>query len=280
MPSRRKFLATTATGISIAALYPFGTKANLVPVNQPGNKGFLQMGFAGYTFANYNIEQSINIMQRVGINTFSIKDFHLPLGSTKEQMDVVIGLFAAAGITIYAAGVIYMKTEQEVDRAFDYARRAGFTMIVGAPNYELLPYIEQKVKSLNIRLAIHNHGPEDKLYAGPKEVYDKIKDMDKRIGICLDIGHATRAGVDPVQAVTLYATRIFDMHIKDVSAAVVDGKAIELGRGVIDIPALQKALRKINYTGKCSIEYEKDMKDSLAGIAESVGFFRGVMQAI
>ena len=175
MASRRKFLATTVAGITVAGLYPFGTKANALQVRQPGNKDFLQMGFAGYTFANYTIEQSIAIMQRVGINTFSIKDFHLPLDSTKEKMDEVIGKFSTAGITIYAAGVIYMKTEQEVDRAFDYAKRAGFTMIVGAPNYELLPYIEQKVKSLNIRLAIHNHGPEDKLYAGPKEVYDKIK---------------------------------------------------------------------------------------------------------
>ena len=280
MASRRKFLATTVAGITVAGLYPFGTKANALQAKQPGNKDFLQMGFAGYTFANYTIEQSIAIMQRVGINTFSIKDFHLPLDSTKEKMDEVIGKFSTAGITIYAAGVIYMKTEQEVDRAFDYAKRAGFAMIVGAPNYELLPYIEQKVKSLNIRLAIHNHGPEDKLYAGPKEVYDKIKDMDKRIGICLDIGHATRAGVDPVQAISLYATRIFDLHIKDVSAAVPDGKAIELGRGVIDIPALLKTLRKINYAGKCSIEYEKDMKDSVAGIAESVGFFRGVERAV
>lgn len=170
-----------------------------------------------------------------------------------------------------------MKTEAEVDRAFDYARKVGVPLIIGVPGYDLLTYTEKKVKETGIRIAIHNHGPEDKLYPGPKDVYDRISKMDRRMGLCLDIGHAFRAGAKPEKAVTDYASRIFDLHIKDVTAAKAEGKAIEVGRGAIDFPALIDALRKIQYKGVCSIEFEKDMKDALPGIAESAGYLRGVM---
>jgi sugar phosphate isomerase/epimerase len=50
-----------------------------------------------------------------------------------------------------------------------------------------------------------------------------------------------------------------------------------MGRGVIDFPALVRALKKVNYTGICSIEFEKDMQDPLPGIAESLGYFRALL---
>jgi hypothetical protein len=170
-----------------------------------------------------------------------------------------------------------MKTKEAVDQAFKYAKMVGVPMIVGAPSYDVLDYAEEKVKEYDIKLAIHNHGPEDALYPGPKDVYDRIKNKDPRMGLCIDIGHATRAGVALDKAVKEYKDRLFDLHIKDINAAAKDGKAIEMGRGVIDFPALVKALKKIGYKGVCSIEFEKDMTDPLAGIAESVGFFKGVV---
>ena len=158
---------------------------------------------------------------------------------------------------MYTVGVIYMKTEAEVDRAFAYAKRVGVNLIIGVPGYDLLQYTEKKVREYNIRMAIHNHGPEDKLYPAPKDVYDRISKMDRRMGLCLDVGHAFRAGAKPEKAIIDYAERIFDLHIKDVTAPRADGKAIELGRGAIDFVALIDALRQIGYKGACSIEFEK-----------------------
>jgi sugar phosphate isomerase/epimerase len=186
--------------------------------------------------------------------------------------------FGASGIKIYAAGVVYMKTQVEVDRAFEYAKMLGVDLIVGVPNPELLAYTEQKVKTYNIRVAIHNHGPEDKLYPSPVDVYDHIKGLDDRMGLCLDIGHAARAGANPVEVIGKYGTRIFDLHIKDLAEITTKAKPIELGRGVLDIAGVVKALTRIRYTGYCSIEHEMDMTDPLPGIAESAGFFRGVVK--
>ena len=214
------------------------------------------------------------------MHAMSIKDFHLPLNSDQAKIDEVLGKFKAADIQIYAAGVIYMKSNAEVDQAFDYARRIGVPMIVGSPNRELLPYVEQRVKKDNIKLAIHNHGPEDKMYPGPKDVYDAIKGMDNRIGLCFDIGHGIRAGADPAKATKDFSSRLLDMHIKDLAANTSSDQAIEMGRGIIDFPSLVRALKEIKYSGRCSIEYEQRVKDPLPGIAESVGYFRGVMKTL
>jgi inosose dehydratase len=286
MTSRRKFLQ--AAGLSAAAVSATGLSSWKGAAVHEGSlaagsglsaaAGGLQTGIAGYTFLHVPIDQGISMMKRVGVGALSIKDFYLPLDSSPEAIHEVSGKFQAAGIRIYAAGVIYMKTQQEVDRAFEYAKTLGVDLIVGVPNPELLSYTESKVKSYNIRVAIHNHGPEDKLYPSPADVYDRIKGLDSRMGLCLDIGHAARAGADPVKVVGEYAPRLFDLHVKDLAVISQKAQPIELGRGVLDIPGLVKALTRIRYTGYCSIEHEMDMNDPLPGIAESAGYFRGVVK--
>ncbi len=281
MTTRRSFFKNTALGLAAAGI-PATFKNNNESVAGPSSpaKKSLNLGMAGYTFRHFNIDDSITMMQRVGITNTTLKDFHLPYDSTPEKVAEVMKRFSQAGIRVYGLGVIYMRSQEEVDKLFTYAKTAGVEMIVGVPTYELLDYTEKKVKEHDLKIAIHNHGPEDKLYPGPKDVYDRIKHMDPRVGLCLDIGHAFRAGADPAKAITDYSKRIFDLHIKDVTAAEKDAKVIELGRGAIDIQSIVKALLKINFTGNCSFEYEKDMKDPLPGIAESVGYFRGVVDSI
>jgi inosose dehydratase len=276
MKSRRQFFKLTGTGILAAGVSSvYGVPSFLEPAWE--NKDLFSLGMAGYTFRGISIERTIEIMNYIGVSYLSVKDFHMPLDSTKSQIDSVINKFKAGGITVYAVGVIYMKSEPEVDQAFEYAKMAGVKLIVGAPNYELLPYVEKKIKKYDIRVAIHNHGPDNPLYPNATDIWNHIKDMDQGMGICLDIGHTIRDGQDPVVDVERYASRIFDIHSKDVDAANKEGKTVETGRGIIDIPAFIAALRKIKYTGKCSLEFEKEMKDKLPGIAESIGYFRGAM---
>jgi sugar phosphate isomerase/epimerase len=117
------------------------------------------------------------------------------------------------------------------------------------------------------------------LFPSAESAIELIKDLDKRVGLCLDIGHQFRDGKDPVKAIIDFADRIHDIHIKNVTEATKKGRGVELPRGAIDFPAVVRALRKVKYSGVCSLEYEKDMADPLLGIAESIGYFRGVMDA-
>ncbi|MDO9543834.1 MAG: sugar phosphate isomerase/epimerase, partial [Synergistaceae bacterium] len=235
------------------------------------------LGMAGYTFREFTVEQTIEMMKKIGVTKISLKDFHLPLDSTQEQINAILDKFKKAGIDVYTVGVIYMKTEASVDQAFEYARMAGVKVIVGAPEYELLPYIEKKIKTFDIKLAIHNHGPDNPLFPNATDIWNHIKNFDSRIGICLDIGHTTRDGQDPSVDIERYGKRIYDIHVKDVDKAAKEGNTVEMGRGIIDIPKVVATLRKIKYSGTCSLEFEKDMKDPLVGIAESIGYFKGVM---
>lgn len=280
MASRRNFIRNTTFGLTAATFLPLINKAESLNFDGPESLKDLPVGIADYTFVHFDVPQSIQMMQQLDIHHMSIKDFHLPINSTKEKIDEVVKQYKDADINIYGVGVIYMKTKEAVDQAFEYAKNVGVSLIIGVPNHDLIDYTEEKVKSYNIKLAIHNHGPEDKMYPNPQIGYDLIKNKDARMGLCLDIGHAQRAGVDPAKAVLKYSKRLFDMHIKDVTKAEQDGKATEAGRGIINFPALVKALRKIKYPGYCSIEFEKPMKEPLPGIGESIGYFKGVKDGV
>ncbi len=238
-----------------------------------------KIGMAGFTFAKFDIDKTLATMKRADVHYLCIKDFHLPMTSTDEQIAQFQAKLRANGVTGYAVGPIYMKSEADIDKAFAYAKRVGVKLIVGVPNYELLSYVDKKVKEYGYNYAIHLHGPDIATYPDAEDVWNHVKDLDPRIGMCLDIGHDTRNGKDPVADLKKYHSRVFDIHIKDVTGTTKLGYSLEVGRGVINFPAFVKMLRKVGYTGVCSLEHEKDMADPFMGIAESIGYFRGVVEA-
>lgn len=279
MSSRRSFLHNISFASAAVVAAPSTLEAATIKSELLADNEALRfpIGFAGYSFVKFDLDQTLQMMNRLQVKYLSVKDFHLPLNSSPSHMEAIRKKFADHGITPYTVGVIYMMTKEAVDQAFAYARSFGVNMIVGVPGEQLLSYVEEKVKETNIKLAIHNHGPEDKLYPTPKSIYDRIAKMDKRMGLCIDIGHTFRAGVLPEQAISQFADRLFDLHIKDEDAMKADAKTIEIGRGAINFSALLDVLREIQYAGICSVEYEKDMDNPLVGMAESVGYFKGIM---
>ena len=251
------------------------------PAPKPGaeNGEKFKLGMAGYTFVKFDLDKTLETLKRTDVRYLCIKDFHLPLNSDDAQIAAFHAKLKDAGVTGYAVGPIYMKSEAEIERAFEYAKRVGVKLIVGVPNYELLPYVDKKVKEYGFNYAIHLHGPDIATYPDAEDVWNHVKDLDPRIGMCLDIGHDTRNGKDPVADLKKYHTRVFDIHIKDVTGASKLGYTVEMGRGIIDLPAFVKMLRKVGYTGVCSLEHEKDQNDPFLGIAESIGYFRGVIES-
>lgn len=278
--SRRELLriAGIAAGAALAGAGESLAQGRSAAERQPAQKRF-ELGLASYTLRKFDLDKTLAMTKRVGLNNICFKDVHLKMDSTPEQIQAAVQKVKDAGLILYGGGVISMRNEDQVRQAFDYAKAAGMRVIVGVPQPELLPLVDKLVKQYDIKVAIHNHGPTDKVYPVPATAYEKIKDLDKRIGLCDDIGHTMRAGVDPCESAEKFADRLLDVHIKDVSAADTKGVAVEVGRGVIDIPRYIRTLVKIKYEGILSFEYEKD-DDPLAGLAESVGYVRGVMAAV
>lgn len=277
MTNRRSFLKNTVATIALAG--PTAASVNAAEPEVQASGDLFKLGIAGYSFVHFKLDQALEMMKKVDVHYLCIKDFHLPFNSTDEQIATFHATLKNSGVTGYAVGPIYMKTTQEIDNGFEYARRVGVKLIVGVPNEDLLPYIDKKVKEYDMRYAIHIHGPDIKLWPNASSVINAVNSLDARIGLCFDMGHDARFGDDPIADLEKYQKRIFDIHLKNVTAASKEGKTCELGRGVIDVPAFVAMLRKVKYAGSCSLEYEKDMKDPLAGIAESVGYFKGVCEA-
>lgn len=238
------------------------------------------LGMAGFTFVAFDLETTLKTLQRLDIHYLCIKDFHLPYDCTDAQIEELHAKCASYHVKGYAVGPINMKTKSEIDHAFEYAKRVGVKTIIGVPTYELLSYVDKKVKEYDFHYAIHLHGPDLPVFPDAKDVWEHTKDLDPRIGMCLDIGHDLRSGRDPVADLKKYHTRVFDMHVKDVTDSTKAGHSIELGRGKIDFPALVQMMREVNYTGMCSLEYEKDRNDPFLGIAESIGYFKAVSDMV
>jgi inosose dehydratase len=277
---RREFLAAGLAGAAGFVTGCASSRGQAAPAAVVPRAPKFELGLASYTLRKFDLDQMLKMTKRVGLTHVALKDFHLPLDSSPETIKEVAAKVRDAGLDLYGGGVIYMKNEQEVQRAFDYAKTAGMRIIVGVPNPELLPLVDKKVKEYDIKVAIHNHGPTDKLYPIPAAAYEKIKGLDKRIGLCDDIGHTTRAGVDVSASIEEHTDRLYDVHMKDVTQATAKGSAVEVGRGVIDIPRVLRTLIKIDYAGILAFEYEKDENDPLPGLAESVGYVRGVLRTL
>ena len=285
---RRSFIKAGVASAAVLAILGPNTQAYAAEstkkkknstLKTPQKEESFHLGMAGWTFNKFDLQKTLETMKQLDVHYLCIKDFHLPLDSTDEQIAAFHRKLAEYGVTGYGVGPIYMKSEADVDRAFQYAQRLGVKVLVGVPNYELLDYVEQKVCQYDIRLAIHLHGPDMPMYPNAEDIWNNVKERDARMGMCLDIGHNLRYGSDSLSDLKKYHTRVFDIHLKDVTGTTKADKSVELGRGRIDFPLFVRLLRKYNYTGSLSLEYEKDMSNPFMGIAESIGYFRGVCYA-
>jgi len=285
--NRRQFLQLAGIGAAASLTAASGSLAqnrrSTGTRSQGGRRGGkpqFELALASYTLRKFNLDQTLAMTKRVGLKNICFKSMHLELDSTPAQIEAAVAKVKDAGLRLYGGGVISMNNEEQVNQAFDYAKAAGMTVIIASPAVKMLPLVDKKVRQYDIKVAIHNHGPGDETYPTPSAVYKHIKDLDKRIGMCHDIGHTTRVGADPIAETAEYPDRLHDVHMKDVSGTTPKDDAVEVGRGVINIPRFLRTLVRIKYTGMVSFEYEKDADDPLPGLSESIGYVKGVLAVI
>jgi inosose dehydratase len=279
-PSRRQvMLGAAAAGVLAAVPSARAAEAKTRDNTKDPWRG-LKFGVASYSLRKLPLDQAIKAIQRVDLRYVSIKDFHLPMNSPPDQRKQVAAQVKAAGITPLSVGVVSLDTDEKKSRnAFEYARDIGVPTIVAAPAPEALPLCEKLVKEFDIKLAIHNHGPEDKRFPSPYDIQKAIESLDPRIGYCIDVGHTARAGVDPAEAIEKLKDRLYDIHLKDLARIDRRNMEIECGRGVLDLKSMLAALLNANFEGHVGFEHEKDANDPLPGLAESVGYVRGLLSS-
>lgn len=280
--TRRAFLSTAAAAVAVPALgAPTARTATGARPSAAPEARTLKIGIASYSMRKFTLEQALAMAKTIGVEYMTFKDVHLPRTDAPETIAAKRRQIEAAGITIMGGGTITMKNDPEqIRKDFAYAKLAGFPLIYVAPEPAALDFIEQMVKEHDIKLAIHNHGPEDKAFPAPVDAYNAVKDRDRRMGLCVDIGHTSRTGTDFVQAIVNFKDRVYDLHVKDLSDPKDRDSQVAVGRGVFDIPRLFRALLQIGYTGQVGLEYEIREDDPLPGMIESIAYMRGVLAAL
>ncbi|MGB7152083.1 MAG: sugar phosphate isomerase/epimerase [Terriglobales bacterium] len=281
--SRRDFIrSTTLAAAALAA--PVGSSVSLhaSPKTTPtaNEAAPIRLGLASYTFRNFTRAQLIGFMKQLNVFALNAKDVkdHLPMDAQLEA--AALADYAAAGISLHAAGAIYFPKDEDADirSKFEYCKRAGINVIVaGDPALETLPRLEKFVKQYDIRIAIHNHGPEDKLWPSPLDVLKAVKNMDPRMGCCIDVGHAARAGTDVLQAIRAAGPRLFNVHMKDLTDFHDKESQVAVGEGIMPVRKMFEALVALNYKGFVDLEYEIHPGDPMPGVIASFAYMRGVL---
>lgn len=276
--SRRSFLQSGALAAAGAAVLQARTAAaEAVPEN--GRPSPIRLGLASYTFRNFTRAQLIAFMKQLDVHDLNAKDVkdHLPADPAGEAQ--ALADYAAAGIRLHAAGTITFKDDDDDIRAkFEYAKRASIPVIVaGDPTPAILPRIEKAVQQYDIRVAIHNHGPEDKYFPSPFDVLKVAQGMDPRIGCCIDVGHASRAGANLVEAIHAAGPRLYDLHVKDLTSFQDKASQVAVGDGILPFREIFEALTAINYPGFVNLEYEVQADDPMPGVIASYAYMRGML---
>jgi sugar phosphate isomerase/epimerase len=282
IPSMKPFLTRRSvlhggSMLAVSSLLP-GGMSTLLGQGGMAKSSPIKLGIASYTFRNFDQAHLIGFMKELKSPWLNLKDMHLPMtpaDTVKERANV----YRAAGFTLTAAGTIYFTKDEDDDirSKFEYAKNAGIPIMVCMPDRAVLPRLEKFVKEYNIKLAIHNHGPEDKNFPSPLDVLAAVKDLDPRIGLCIDIGHTMRAGTDVVDAIHKAGPRLFDLHVKDLAKSDAKDSQVAVGEGIMPIPQIFKALIDQRYGGYVDLEYEIHADDPMPGVVKSFAYMRSVL---
>jgi len=255
----------------------------LVAEGGPDGQGVsLNLGVASYSLRNFPRDKAIAMVKALGARYINLKSVHLPFELSPAELAAARQEIESAGLVIVGGGVITFDhdSDADVEKYFAYAKAAGMPLITAHADPQTLPLLERFAKQYDIKVAIHNHGPEDKRFPSPYDALKHVKTMDRRMGLCIDIGHTVRTGTDVVQAVADAGPRLLDMHAKDLRDLTAKASQCIVGEGALPIAQIFQQLQAIGYRGYVNLEYEIDADDPLPGMKQSFAYMRGALAGL
>lgn len=242
--------------------------------------GEVRLGVATYSLRKFSRAEAIKMLKVLEVGYISIKSFHLTYESSPEELRAGSKEFRDAGFKILSGGNISLREPAELRKMFEYAKTCGMPMMVCAPAHETMDAVEKLVAEFDIKIAIHNHGPEDEHFPDPETALEAVDGRDPRMGLCVDLGHTTRTGADVIEWIRRAGPRLFDVHVKDLTDLMDKGSRVPVGDGAMPIVAMFKQLKSMNYQGGVMLEYEIEPQDPLPGMIRSIAYMRGVLDGL
>ncbi len=270
------------TGILLAAI---ALSMNAYTQNDKLDRAGWKLGVQSYTFHKFSFKEAVDKVNQLGLNYIEVY-YGQPLGEgiegtmdfkmDKKNRNKVLEYTKSKDVKIIASGVIICKDESEWDQLFEFAVAMGIEIITCEPEYKHLKYVDELANKYNIDVAIHNH-PKPSNYWNPDMFLEAIDGLSPRIGACPDVGHWARMGLDPVECLKKIEGRVKSLHFKDIKEEVGEEEErhdVIWGTGALDLEGLLIELKRQNFSGLFSIEYEHNWENSVPDIEKSISYFR------
>lgn len=262
---------------------------SFLSVNAFGQKDW-KLGVQSYTFHKFTFQEAVDKTRELGLDYIEVY-YGQPLGEgmdgtmdfrmDKQTRKTVQTYAESRGVRIIASGVIICKNEQEWNQLFEFADAMGIEIITCEPEYEHLKYVDKLAKHYKIDVAIHNH-PKPSNYWKPELFLEATKGLSNRIGVCADVGHWARMGLDPVKCLKKVKGKIKSLHFKDIQEETEEeGERHDViwGTGALDLEGILAELKRQKFDGFFSIEYEHNWLKSVPDIKKSIQYFNKLIEA-
>lgn len=260
--SRRTFLASSAALLATASV----THRFALAAQAAG----LKLGIQLYSLRGFDRENALKHASEIGFEQVEFYGGMLPIEASQDEITKTKERVAELGMSISAHGVNGFGADEKANRkVFEFAKALGVKNLSADPSPESFDNLDELVKEFDIRIAIHNHGPNHR-YNKVVDVLRAIENRDERIGACADLGHFIRSGENATEVVRLLKGRLYGIHLKDFSKMEDKADGVILGKGHLDVEGVIDALVAVKFPadGALSLEYEENPKDPIADITE------------
>jgi ABC-type phosphate transport system substrate-binding protein/sugar phosphate isomerase/epimerase len=263
------------------------TKTGFLTQNNAAKQLGWQLTAQAWTFNKFTFAEALDKMKAAGINTIEMfpnqKIGGGIEGNTSFLMDAttrkkVLELIKSKNMKLVNYGVVNAKTKEEWTKIFEFAKDMGIETIVTEADASQLDFIEPMCEEYQIKIALHNH-PKPSIYWDPEFAMKQVVNRNKYIGVCADLGHWLRSGLNPLESLKKYEGRIFDIHAKDLipSKEGFNGyHDVPWGTGISNFSGMMHELKRQGYRGTITVEYEFHFENSLEEVTESVEYFNRV----
>jgi sugar phosphate isomerase/epimerase len=272
--SRRDVLRGTAAGLATATLPTWALGKDEDPF------GGFTVAVQSYTFRNFDLDKAVAKTAECGVKNVEFFNKHVPVNSTPDQIKAVLRLCADHGVKPVAFGVEpFSKNQDENKKRFELGAALGVKCLTADPTPDSFDSLDKLCDQYKIAIGIHPHGPQGKgarhRWWSAEVILAAVKDHHPLIGTCLDTGHLIRMAqlgekLDPAQQVRVMGKRNFGMHLKDHDNKRKTDVLYGQDGGVLDVPAVLKALREVKFTGYVAIEYEAKPEEPTADVKQLV----------
>jgi inosose dehydratase len=277
--TRRRFLQASAALLGSAALAP----SFAADEKDAKSFGGFTLAIQSYTFRNFDLEQALQRTQKLGLRHAEFYSKHVPLNSTEKQIAAILKLCKDYDVTPVAFGVQrFTKDHAANKKLFDFGKTLGIRAFSADPDPDSFDSLDRLCDEYKIAVAIHPHGPAGRTlhrWYSAEKIMAAVKDHHKLIGSCLDTGHLIRSAQEPFneklvpeEQVRVMKDRNFGMHLKDHDNAKKTD--VVYGKGVLDVPAVLKALREVKFDYAISIEYEANPQEPTEDVRACLDVFR------